>query len=122
MRAGNVVLSAAKATDVQMLNGQVAVERTFSRVPLPVIRRGAAAVAVIHEIAGRAGLRVRPLPTTPEILINFRGGPRTFPWVPYYRVLRGEVGSEVFSGKIVLIGATSPLLHDLFPTVFAGER
>jgi adenylate cyclase len=155
MRAGTVVLSAAKTTDVQMLDGQVAIERTFSRVPLPVIRRGAAAVAhtnipvesdahirrarlarllfgdqalpafdtVIHEIAGRAGLRVRPLPTAPEteILINFRGGPRTFPWVPYYRVLRGEVGSEVFSGKIVLIGATSPLLHDLFPTVFAGS-
>lgn len=45
MRAGTVVLSAAKTTDVQMLDGQVAIERTFSRVPLPVIRRGAAAVA-----------------------------------------------------------------------------
>jgi CHASE2 domain-containing sensor protein len=48
MRAGTVVLSAAKTTDVQMLDGQVAAERTFSRAPLPVIRRGAAAVAHTH--------------------------------------------------------------------------
>src|SRR4026208_113315 len=93
----------------------------FQEYPCPSSAAGQPRWHTPRSLWNPTRLRVGPLPTAPEILINFRGGPRTFPWVPYYRVLRGEVGSEVFSGKIVLIGATSPLLHDLFPTVFAGS-
>jgi CHASE2 domain-containing sensor protein len=39
--------------------------------------------------------------------------------LPYYRVLRGEIAPEAFRGRIVLVGATSEILHDLFPTPFA---
>ncbi len=54
--------------------------------------------------------------TDAPFLINYRGGPKTFQTIPYYQVLNGEVSPEVFTGKIVLIGATSPVLHDVYPT------
>jgi adenylate cyclase len=75
--------------------------------------------AAIHSVARRAGLPAAALPDTPTFLINFRGRPKTFPWVQYYRVLRGEVTPEAFRDKIVLIGPTSGLMHDLFQTPFA---
>ena len=73
----------------------------------------------VHRIARGAGLPAAPVPRDPSFLINFRGGPHTFSWVSYYQVLRGEVRPEAFRGKIVLIGTTSPLLHDAFATPFA---
>jgi len=142
-RAGNVVLGAGM-TVVEDRIGR----RVDMNPPLPSIRRGAVAVAPVnmfgdpdgeirraplvvgetrapgfdaqlHRVAATAGLPVAPLPPVSEIRINYRGGPGTYPWVPYYRVVRGEVGPEVFAGKIVLIGPTSPVLHDLFATPFA---
>ncbi len=75
----------------------------------------------LYRLAADAGLaRGRP-PATREVLINFAGGPGSFPWVAYHRVIRGEVPPEAFAGKIVLVGATSPTLHDVFPTPFALE-
>lgn len=73
----------------------------------------------LHKLAVAAGVPSAPLPTTTHVLINYRGGPKTFPTVPYYRILAGEVAPEEFRGKIVLVGATSPTLHDIFPTPFA---
>jgi adenylate cyclase len=143
--AGNVVLGAAASVDVQAFY-----KRETLNAPIPVIRRGAAAVAAInlvsdadthvrraplnvrvgddsvppfdvalYRLVQKAGLPAAPLPAGDHVLINFRGGPRTFPWVPYYRVINGEVPPESFRGKIVLIGPTSEVLHDVFPTAFA---
>jgi adenylate cyclase len=53
---------------------------------------------------------------SPELLINFRGGPNTFPTVPMYQVLSGEVPPEVFADRIVLIGFTTRLEQDLHVT------
>jgi adenylate cyclase len=75
--------------------------------------------ARLHALVARGGLPVAPLPTTPTILINFRGGRNTYPWISYYQVLRGEVPPAVFTDRIVLIGPTSEILHDQFPTAFA---
>ena len=41
--------------------------------------------------------------------------------IAYHRVVTGEIPSEVFAGKIVLVGATTPTLHDIFPTPFASQ-
>lgn len=147
-RAGNVVLGAATT---------VVAEPGYTKLdlnpPLPVIRRGAAAIAPLnlfvdadgtvrraplrhrvgdevflgfdaqlHRQAAAAGLSVAPLPDAREVLINFRGGPRTFPWVPYHRAVRREVPAEVFRGKIVLVGPTSEVLQDIFSTPFARAR
>jgi adenylate cyclase len=69
--------------------------------------------------AAKAGIRSSGIFPGQSFLINYRGGPRTFCTIPYYQVIRGEVPPETFTGKIVLVGATSPVLHDLFPTPFA---
>jgi len=73
----------------------------------------------LYTVATKAGLPAAPLPKAKDILINFNGPPVTFPWVLYYRVLNGEVGADVFKNKIVLIGPTSAVIHDVFPTAFA---
>jgi adenylate cyclase len=73
----------------------------------------------VHRVATAAGVPSRPLPGVASVVINYRGGPQSFPRVPYYRIVTGEIPPETFRGKIVLVGATSPTLHDVFPTPFA---
>jgi adenylate cyclase len=73
---------------------------------------------VLRE-AGKAGIRGPGNLPGPTFLINYRGGPGTFRTIPYYQVIRGEIPPQTFAGKIVLVGTTSPVLHDLFPTPFA---
>jgi adenylate cyclase len=79
--------------------------------------------AQIHRVATLAGLSTSPLPEREDILINFRGGAGTFPSIPYYRIVNGEVTAKEFPeelrDKIVLIGSTTRAEHDIFPTVFA---
>ena len=149
--AGNVILGAAVADDIQPVPGlSVVYERTTLNQPIEVIRRGAAGVAPVnmtadpdgeirrallrvrladeaipgfdaqlHALAARSGLPVAPLPTDASVLINFRGGPNTFPWLSSYQVIRDEIPPAVFTDAIVLIGPTSEILHDQFPTAFA---
>ncbi len=73
----------------------------------------------VFQVAVRAGVPASPLPADHAFLINYLGGPGTFRHIPYYRILNGEVGPEEFARKIVLVGATSPVLHDVFSTPFA---
>ena len=75
--------------------------------------------AHLVRLAHAAGLARRPLPTDPEVIINYRGGPGTFPWVSYHRVVNGDVPPSAFTGKIVLVGATTEALHDVFRSPFA---
>jgi adenylate cyclase len=144
-RAGNVVLAAAPTVDEQdfyrridpnpplpvLRSGAAAfapinvisdADGLVRRVPIN-FRVGKQTLlgfdAALSRMAARANLAVKPLPNAPDVLINFCGGARTFPSVAYYRVLRGEIDPEAFRGKIVLVGPTSTVLHDLFPTPFA---
>jgi adenylate cyclase len=75
----------------------------------------------IRDRAVAAGIPGAPLPGGGSVLINYAGGPQTFATVPYYRVIRDEILPDAFRGKIVLVGATSPLLHDVFPAPFAPD-
>jgi adenylate cyclase len=63
-----------------------------------------------------------PAPTgasrSSDMLINFRGGPNTFPTVSMYQVLNSEAPAEVFTDQIVLIGFTTILEQDLHITPF----
>ncbi len=70
------------------------------------------------KLATRDGVRVRP-PAGRQILINFRGGEGAFETVGFHQVIRNEFDRVVFAGKIVLIGASSKILHDVFNTPFA---
>jgi adenylate cyclase len=74
---------------------------------------------VVEQVVRSGRLRQTPL-FGPEFLINYRGGPRTFPTISFHRVVTEEkIPPETFADKIVLVGATTPTLHDLFPTPFA---
>jgi len=76
---------------------------------------------LLYRLGERAGLARGAAPSGSELLVNYRGGPSTFPMIAYHRVMTGEIPSEVFAGKIVLVGATTPTLHDIFPTPFASQ-
>jgi adenylate cyclase len=149
-RAGNVVLAAAPSTDEGVYTAlPFAYTRATPNLPLPAIRRGAAAVGAIdtpldvdsrarrvpyqtwteavtlpafdvalYRVATAAGLRAEPLPSGETTLINFAGPPRTFRWVSYHQVVSRTEQPETFRDKIVLIGPTSEVLHDLFATPF----
>jgi adenylate cyclase len=75
--------------------------------------------AQLHRQVSAKGLPTRPLPEGEQALINFRGRLEAFDRVPYYRVVANEVPENLFRDKIVLIGPTSELLHDVFATAFA---
>ncbi|MGH7415322.1 MAG: CHASE2 domain-containing protein [Candidatus Rokuibacteriota bacterium] len=76
---------------------------------------------LMYRLGERAGLTQGAPPASTELLVNYRGGPGSFPMVAYHRVVTGEIPPEVFAGKIVLVGATTPTLHDIFPTPFASQ-
>jgi adenylate cyclase len=76
----------------------------------------------IYRLAKAAGIPAAPLPVNPEFWINYAGPPDAFPRVAYSRVVSGEVPPEVFEGQIVMVGATTQLLQDVFPTPFAPFR
>ncbi len=144
-RAGNVVLGSAPQIDRQArydrvdanlplpvirrgaagvgpVNLDTERDDHVRRAPLRVFvppRYELAFDAQIHQRLKAVGVAVAPLPDRDEILVNFNGPPRTFPWVSYSQVLKGEVPAEYFHDKVVLIGPTSKLMHDIFPTAFA---
>src|SRR5438128_7501917 len=143
--AGNVVLGAAIVDDIQpfytrrTLNPPISVIRRGAAGIAPLnmpadadnqVRRVPLWAALeterlptlhvqLHALLAKAGVRVAPLPDRDSIFINFRGGPRTYPWVSYYRVVRGEIPAEYWRDKVVLIGPTSEVFHDNFGTAFA---
>lgn len=73
----------------------------------------------LYRLGVKADLQAAALPDRQRVLINYRGGPQTFLTIPYYQVLNGEVEPDLFAGAIILVGSTSPILHDVFPTPFA---
>ena len=142
-RAKKVVLGAA----ITVVSEDFYVKRD-ENFPIPIIREGAAAVApvnptldddnvvrrmplrrvasqtldgfdvTLYRLAAASGLPVAPLPRRNDFIINYRGPMRSFPWVPYHRVIKGDVDPKMFKDKIVLVGTTSVLLHDNFATPF----
>jgi adenylate cyclase len=72
----------------------------------------------VYKLAAANGLPVARVPARDTIVINHRGPRRTYPWVPYHRVVNGNVDPSIFQGRIVLIGATTIALHDVFPTPY----
>lgn len=59
-----------------------------------------------------------------RIMVNYRGGPRTFPHISATDILRGNVNEGALKDRIVLVGATAVGIYDLrvtpFATVFPG--
>jgi adenylate cyclase len=53
--------------------------------------------------------------------IDYAGPPETFKSISYAKVLRGEFPAGRFDGKIVIVGASSPILQDLHSTSTTGS-
>ena len=143
-RAGNVVLAAAitrvveagwsktdptlpvpalrrAAAGVGTVTLTVDRDRTLRRVPLrsPLGDEVLPSFdAEVYRLARQAGWPAAALPRGSEVLVNFLGGPKTFPWVPYHRVVRGAVAPETFRDALVLVGGTSPIFQDVYSTPF----
>lgn len=54
--------------------------------------------------------------------INFRGPARSYPIIPYYRIINGEIPPETFQDKIVLVGAFASSLKDNFMSPFSASQ
>jgi len=64
--------------------------------------------------------RFVPVDTAGNLYLNFRGPPGTFPYVSAVDVLRARAGPDLFSGKLVLVGASAYGLRDLAANPFGG--
>jgi adenylate cyclase len=53
-----------------------------------------------------------------RMLIRFYGPPGTFPRMSFWRAVRGELDPNEVRGKIVLIGPSTPTLHDFYCTPY----
>jgi adenylate cyclase len=53
--------------------------------------------------------------------IDFVGPPETFRSISYTKVLRGDFPSNLFREKLVIVGASSPILQDLHATATTGN-
>jgi len=57
-----------------------------------------------------------PVDSEVSVLVPYRGGQGSFPYISATDVLNGKVASEVLKGRIVLVGTTAPGLMDLRAT------
>lgn len=101
--------------------------------PDGVVRRGSTALVfqdrkfphfayqIYQAINGKKTADIKEI-SSDTTLINYRGPARTYPVIPYYRILRDEIDSTLFRDKIVLVGAFAPILHDVFPTPFSANQ
>jgi len=76
-----------------------------------------------HSHADKLAARP-PHPYLPQatVLIDYGGPAGSFRTIPYYQVLEGKVGDEVFRDKIVLVGGTAQILQDWHLTPMASRH
>lgn len=67
----------------------------------------------------RSGSHEIPVNETGHLLINYRGGAKTFPHIPVSSIIENRVPKENLKGKIVLVGATAVGIFDLRVTPFS---
>lgn len=57
-----------------------------------------------------------------RMLIRFYGPPATFPRMSFWRAVTGELDPNAVRGKIVLIGPSTPTLHDFYCTPYLQKE
>jgi CHASE2 domain-containing sensor protein len=77
------------------------------------------AVVAAERVTGRPVPR-RRFPGG-RAMIDYRGGPGTFPTLSFAAVMRGQFDPRAVRGKIVVVGALSPTLQDVHPTPTGGS-
>ncbi len=92
-----------------------------------VVRRFAYAYNNLHSLAVAASETATGHPINASrfesgtLPIDFAGPPETVKAVPFSKVLRGEFSPSLFQGKVVIVGATAPVLHDVHATATSGN-
>ena len=98
--------------------------RVAEGIPVEAIEEGDRTVQVgryriaVHNEAEAATLPGITLVRSDEMIINYLGPPRTFPYYSIADVLGGTVPPSAFENKIVLIGAVAQTLGDMRVTPF----
>jgi CHASE2 domain-containing sensor protein len=57
-----------------------------------------------------------------DALIDYRGGPGTFPTLSFMDVLNPKFDLSAVRGKVVVVGATAPTQQDVHPTPTSGSK
>ncbi|WKZ29633.1 MAG: adenylate/guanylate cyclase domain-containing protein [Patescibacteria group bacterium] len=123
-RAGNVVLPDERVTETYVkplprfadaVDGRVG-QTTLHPDSDGVVRSPYFFESFAELVAGRPALYDE------AFRVAYYGGPGTFPSASFIDVREGRVPPETFQGKIVLVGATAPDLHDAALTPFGNGR
>jgi adenylate cyclase len=80
------------------------------------------AIAVVERETGRSVPRSAFTDEGHSAWIDFYGPPGTIPEVPYWKVYQGKTPPGYFRGKTVVVGATDPVLKDVFHTSTSGDQ
>jgi adenylate cyclase len=80
------------------------------------------ALAVVERETGRPVPRSIFTDDGGSAWIDFYGPPGTIPEVPYWKVYEGKTPPGYFRGKTVVVGATDPVLKDVFHSSTSGDR
>lgn len=138
-RSGKVTLATGEIDDhgrTNVLGGDSNVAEARAHVGASNLSsdRGTIVRRFPREVGGLSSLAVvvagevleTPIPssrfTDGEALIDFRGPPGTVPTVSFSQLLAGRVDPRFYGGKVVVVGATSPSLHDLHATPVSSDR
>jgi CHASE2 domain-containing sensor protein len=126
-RAGNVVLATTEVGlrgTTNVLGGDTAVREAHARVGASNYR--ADSDGTIRVMDGQFhGLKTFPVqvanrPAPASAPIDFAGPPGTYPAISYSRVLYGTFPPGAVRGKIVIVGAASTSLRDVYETPMSG--
>jgi adenylate cyclase len=80
------------------------------------------ALAVVERETGKPVPRSIFTDSGGSAWIDFYGPPGTIPEVPYWKVYEGKTPPGYFRGKTVVVGATDPVLKDVFHTSTSGDQ
>ena len=87
-----------------------------------LVTRFSYAISGLRTMAVAAAERATGIGISPSAfppggaLIDYRGGPGTFPSVSFSQVVEGQVNPSFFRNQIVVVGVSAPTLQDVHPT------
>src|SRR3954468_9705289 len=92
----------------------------ITRFPAALLGLPTLSVATAERVSGH---RVNQAAfNSGEALIDYRGGPGTFPTLSFSDVLDPKTDLSAVRGKVVVIGATAPTQQDVHPTPTSGSK